>query len=144
MINRKDMYNDYSDKHIPYLYHTIFNRDVNASFEWGCGDTTTLYFNFEFDKFDQNPTWEGKTMEISICNFRYEEMFKTEVEGGSNISVFIDEETSKLFASNSTSSNASLTSFALIFIVRWLIFVSVSILILQFIVIGLKLFMFPK
>lgn len=99
MINRKDMYNDYSDKHIPYLYHTIFNRDVNASFEWGCGDTTTLYFNFEFDKFDQNPTWEGKTMEISICNFRYEEIFKTEVEGGSNISVFIDEETSKLFAS---------------------------------------------
>lgn len=97
MINRKDMYNDYSNKHIPYLYHTIFNRDVNASFEWGCGDTTTLYFNFEFDKFDQNPTWEGKTIEVSICNFRYEEIFKTELDGAANVAVYIDAETSKLF-----------------------------------------------
>lgn len=98
MINRKDMYNDYSDKHIPYLYHTIFNRDVNASFEWGCGDTTTLYFNFEFDEFDQNPTWEGKTIEISIQNFRYEEVFKTEVEANDNVAIYIDAETSKIFS----------------------------------------------
>lgn len=97
MINRKDMYNDYSCKHIPYLYHTIFNRDVNASFEWGSGDTTTLYFNFCFDEDDENPTWEGKTIQISIQNFRYEELFTTEVEGGDHIAVYIDAETSKLF-----------------------------------------------
>lgn len=97
MINRKDMYNDYSNKHIPYLYHTIFNRDVKASFEWGFGDTTTLYFDFEFDDCDPNPTWEGKTIEISIHNFRYEEIFKTEVEGDSHIAIPIDLETSKLF-----------------------------------------------
>lgn len=97
MINRKDMYNDYSCKHIPYLYHTIFNRDVKASFEWGYGDTTTLYFNFEFDCHDPNPTWEGKTIEISIKNFRYEEIYNTTVPGGSNVALFIDAETSKLF-----------------------------------------------
>ena len=95
--NRKDMYNDYSDKCIPYLYHTIFNRDVKASFEWGCGDTTTLYFNFEFDEHDENPTWENKTIVISISNFRYEEIFSTEVEGAEKVAIYIDEETSKLF-----------------------------------------------
>lgn len=97
MINRKDMYNDYSDKCIPYLYRTIFNRDVKASFEWGCGDTTTLYFNFEFDEHDENPTWENKVITISISDFRYEEIFSTEVEGNEHVAVYIDSETSKLF-----------------------------------------------
>ena len=97
MINRKDMYNDYSGKHIPYLYHTIFNRDVKASFEWGCGDTTTLYFNFGFAECDPDPTWDNKTVIISIHNFRYEELYSVEVEAGEHIAIPIDAETSKLF-----------------------------------------------
>lgn len=95
--NRQDMYKDFSGDHIPYLYNTIFNRDVKASFQWGVGDTTTLYFHFEFDECDENPTWDNKVIVISLLNFRYEELYSVEVEGGSDIAVPIDEETSKLF-----------------------------------------------
>ena len=95
--NRQDMYNDYSMKHIPYIYNTIFNRDTDVCFEWGFGDTTSLQFNFCFTDEDVNPTWVTKTVTVTIYNFRYEEMFSVTVPGNEHLVIPIDEETSLTF-----------------------------------------------
>ena len=92
MYNRKDMYNDYSDQSLTYYYDTIFNGDVKAMFDWSYGDTTPLSFVFTSED-----GFENKEAEITFYNFRYEILYKVNVQANETVVINIDEELTKTF-----------------------------------------------
>lgn len=71
------MYKDFSDESLIYYYDTIFNGDSKSMFEWSYGDTTSLTFTFEEEDLSVN-----SEAEITIYNFRYEELYKINVPLG--------------------------------------------------------------
>lgn len=100
-----NIYTDYSDKHFEYSYPISFdlrNKDYlqtksNLYGQWAEGDTVEIFFRLT--DADSNSEWyKDKKVQVTINDFRYEEIYTVTFDAAPKIILSIDAETSKLFS----------------------------------------------
>ena len=97
--NPDPIYTDYSDQDFDYFYPISFDKrnkvylqlNQTPAGSWNYGDTVEIVFTIEVIE----GALEGKMLEVTFYNFRYEEVETAVEPAGDLVIITIDEETSK-------------------------------------------------